>query len=86
MEDKKLHTITITEQKNLCITAVKQVDFSTVEKLLITLLSGSTIAIYGSGLKISSFSVDTGVLCASGRVDSIKYSGEKLSLLKRLTK
>lgn len=86
MEDKKLHTVTITERKSVCITGVKEVENATTEKLNLLLVSGVRLSVLGVNLKINSFSVDSGVCSANGKIDNVKYAGEKMSILKRLTK
>ncbi len=86
MDDKKLHSVTIAERKSVCITGVKEVENATPEKLSLLLVSGARLTVLGGNLKINAFSADSGVCSANGKIDGVKYAGEKISLLKRLIK
>lgn len=84
--EKREHTLCLTERKRLCATCVKEVDGLSGEKILITLFNGERAALCGSGLKICAFSRQTGQLEVEGVINEVKYAGEKLSLLKKLIK
>lgn len=84
--EKREHTLCLTERKRLCATCVKEVDGLSGEKILITLFNGERAALCGSALKICAFSRQSGQLEVEGIINEIKYAGEKLPLLKKLIK
>lgn len=85
MEDNKNHSVCLEEQRRLTVNGVLSVDGFSEENITASLPSNK-LYINGEGLKILSFSKNTGVLNVDGTIYSIKYTKPKVSLIKRITK
>lgn len=82
---KKMHSITVENRKRVLMTGVDKVIASSAT--LITLYtSAGGLNIVGSDFKINSFNETDGSLNFEGNVNSLKYSGQKTSLLKKIFK
>lgn len=85
MDEKKTETLTVEQQKRLNMTGVVSVDgFS--ERAVHATLGAGRMLISGENLKVLAFSKTTGNLSVDGRIDSVKFSGGKQPLVKRLFK
>lgn len=81
MEEKKKdvqkpNKITICNQTDLTINGISKV-LSSTEKLISVIINGKTIAVEGENMSVSELNIETGVLIASGKILSIKYTSEK---------
>lgn len=71
------HSVSLRGRNELSVSAVEDVD-SFDECEIIALTSAGELDIKGEGLKILSFSTQTGQLKVSGeRIDALTYTGEK---------
>ena len=86
MEDKNLHTVQIDGQKRICVTAVKEVESVTDEKISLLLFSDKRLTITGQSLKMGGFSKQNATFVADGIVFEVKYGYKKGSLIKKLLK
>ena len=86
MEQTQNHILTLSSQKQITVTAVKQVITVTDEKIILQLLSGVFLTLSGKNLKLGNFSASTGAFSASGSFFSVKYGQEKTSFVKRILK
>jgi len=87
MEHKEIyskpHAFSLENREKGAVTGVSKVIAASDSALsLETGQGGLTIA--GSGIKIEKYDVETGALTFSGAVSSIKYTGAKVPLLKRI--
>ena len=81
MEEKKQEVqkpskITICNQNDLTINGISKV-LSSTEKLISVIINGKTVAVEGENLSVSELNIETGILVASGKILSIKYTTEK---------
>lgn len=72
-------------RKRLSMTGVETVDGFTEQVLKLT-VSGSKVAVNGSGIKITAFNKATGTLTADGEFHEIRYLSKKAPIVKRLFK
>jgi len=85
MEENKLQTLTVEQQKKLTMTGVVSVDGFNEETVTVTLNEGR-MQILGEGLKVLAFSKTTGNLIIDGKIITIKFALKKQPLVKRLLK
>ena len=89
MEEKKefdkSSKIVICNQESINITGISKV-ISSTEKLIAVVVNGRTLAIEGDNLTVNELNVQTGVLSADGKINSLKYTTEKQKdgILKRI--
>ena len=81
MEEKKQEVqkpskITICNQNDLTINGISKV-LSITEKHISVIINGKTVAVEGENLSVSELNIETGILVASGKILSIKYTTEK---------
>lgn len=86
MEEKTLHTVQIDAQKRVCVTAVKEVESVTDEKISLLLLNDKRLIIIGQSLKMGGFSKQNLTFVADGVILELKYGYKKGSLLKKILK
>ena len=79
------NTLTLENRNKLSISGVESVDGFT-DQFINLCVSGSRLKILGENLKISTFNKSTGNFLAEGTINEIKFSGKKLSLIKRVLK
>lgn len=84
-EQKKNHSICIENRSSLNLSGINEV-ISSCETELCLVSSYGEMIIDGKDFKITEFNADKGVLTATGNVDSIRYKGAKVSLIKRIFK
>ncbi len=70
---KKPHSITLDERKILKATGIADVEGFDETKIY-AMLEGTAFTICGKGLKVISFSAESGNLQVEGEIDSITYS------------
>ena len=86
MDDKSLHTVQIDGQKRICVTAVKEVESVTDEKISLLLFNDKRLIVTGQLLKMGGFSKQNATFVAEGLVVEVKYGYKKGSLIKKLLK
>lgn len=79
------HKIEIVGKKRISLNQVSDVKAFNDEKIML-LLNDSTLAITGSGLKITQFDKATGSFIADGKIFSVTYDYKKQAILKRIFK
>lgn len=84
-EIQKQSKIVVCNQSDISISGISKV-ISSTEKLISVVINEKVVAIEGENLTVSELNVETGVLMASGKIVSIKYTTEKQkdSLIKRI--
>ena len=81
----KGHKVVLENRNNLCITGIDKVDnVSPTHFSCITM--NTKMHIEGQDMQVVKLDVEQGVVEITGQIDSIRYSGEKKSLIKRLFK
>jgi formylmethanofuran dehydrogenase subunit C len=85
MEENKLQTLTIEQQKRLTMSGVISVDGFNEQTVTVTLNEGR-MQINGDGLKVLAFSKTTGNLSIDGKIYTVKFALKKQPLMKRLLK
>lgn len=85
MDEKKIETLVIEQQKRLTMTGVLSVDSFSCDSIIASINSGR-LQIYGQGLKILAFSKQSGSLSVDGQINTVKYGGKKIPFLKRLSR
>ena len=83
--ESKLHSLTLEEQNRLNLTGILNVD-SFNEKEVCLKLAENTLHITGANLNVEKLNVEEGTLSILGEINTIKYSGAKQSLIKRIFK
>lgn len=74
MEEKKIQTLTLEQQKKLNMTAVEEVkSFSDTRIVLVSM--GKSVIISGTGLKIDNFSKTSGQFSMTGLITQIRFGG-----------
>lgn len=86
MDEKRLHSVQIDDQRRICITAVSEVESITDEKISLLLVGDKKLIIIGQSLKMGGFSKQNATFVADGIILEIKYGYKKGSLLKKLLK
>ncbi len=86
MEDNKLHSVTIENQRKITVSQVSEVDGISSECIKLTLVSGKKMMISGANLKMGAFSKQNGCFWAEGTVSEVKYVGAKTPFIKKLLK
>lgn len=81
-----MEKIVIDKRNRLEISLAKEIDEYGEKNMKVTLSDGVKLAIFGSGLKIISFSKESGTLIASGEITEIKYLKKPISFVKRVFK
>lgn len=76
------HGITMRERKNMTVTGVSEI-VSFDESCVILDVADCRLSIEGSGLKIESFSNDSGDVQITGLIDSVIYSGKTQTQYRR---
>lgn len=79
------HSATVTDRKKLAMTGVAKVDGATDGEIVLTTALGRLV-VTGSELKIAKFDDTDGNLTLGGNIDAIKYTANKLPLVKRIFK
>lgn len=79
------HSLNMTDRKKASMTGVTRVDGATETEISLTTCMGR-LTVTGSALKIVKFDELDGNLAICGNIDSIKYAGAKVPLLKRIFK
>ena len=72
---KDVHQITLTQKKEVVVTAVEGVLSFSESKIALSLIGGGKLFVAGSGLKIAGFSKENGLFSASGTLTGISYGG-----------
>lgn len=83
MEEPRLMTALIEQQKKITVTGVESVDSFSPEQISLT-LDGGRAVIAGEGLKIVDFSKMSGRFAATGTITGIRFGKKKEKLAKRL--
>lgn len=90
MEEKKHENptptkIVICNQSTISLNGISKV-ISSTEKLISVVMNGKVMAIEGEDLTVNELNVETGILTANGKVNSLKFTTEKQkdSLIKRI--
>ena len=84
-EQKKNHSLCIENRASLNLSGINEV-ISSCETELCLVSSFGEMTITGKDFKIIKFNAEESVLIASGAVDSVKYKGAKVPLIKRIFK
>ena len=82
---KELDKLNLEGRKRLTMTGVEVVDEFSEQSIFLS-VSGNKVVVKGQGIKITSFNKSSGVLCAEGTFDEIKYNQKKTSFFKRIFK
>ncbi len=93
MKDEKIinntkftsHSVNMTDRKKAVMTGVSKVDGATETQIDLTTALGRLI-VTGTALKIAKFDDADGNLTLTGNIDSIKYVGARVPLIKRIFK
>lgn len=76
--EKTKHTVTLLEQKNIKVTGVDSV--TSFDDLEISLMIGETkMTIEGHDLHIGELSLESGRVCADGRITGVYYEDQEKS-------
>ena len=84
-EVEKQSKIVICNRETLSVTGISKV-ISSTDKLISVIINGKTMAIEGENLTVNELNLQTGILNASGKISSLKYTAEKQKdgLIKRI--
>ncbi|MCM1439420.1 MAG: hypothetical protein NC131_09520 [Roseburia sp.] len=85
MEQSEGHVISIENRKRLTATQIQAVEAFSSSQLVLS-YAGGRIIIYGSEMKITSFSKSTGSFSASGLFTAVKYAQKGTGLRQKLFK
>ncbi len=81
------HNLVVENQKRLSASSVAEVNGFSDKEIMLTLVGGKKITIFGQGLKITNFQKQSGNFIADGEILKITYHGNKSgSFFKRLVK
>ena len=83
MEDAKLQTALIEQQKKITMTGVESVDAFSDRQIALTLDNGKAV-IAGENLKIINFAKSTGNFSAVGKISGVRFVSKQEKLSKRL--
>ena len=83
MEEAKVQTVLIEQQKKITMTGVLSVDSFTAQQISLTLDNGRA-SIAGDDLKIIAFTKANGNFAASGKISGVRFLSKKEKLTKRL--
>lgn len=83
MDETRLMTALIEQQKKITVTGVESVDSFSPQQITIT-LEGGRAQISGEGLKITDFSKTSGKFAAVGEIAGVRFFKKKEKLGKRL--
>ena len=83
MEETKLQTALIEQQKKITISGVESVDAFSPRQISLTLDNGKAV-IVGDNLKIVNFSKSNGNFAAVGKIGGIRFAAKQEKLSKRL--
>lgn len=72
-ERQKLHTLSLTDRKLLCVTGVSELIAFDEETVLLG-IGDTQLSIGGSGLSVTRLSLESGEIDVSGRIDSVVYA------------
>ncbi len=86
MEDNKLHSVTVENQRKIIVSQVSEVDGISSECIKLTLVSGKKMVISGANLKMGAFSKQNGCFWAEGLIGEVKYVGAKTPFIKKILK
>ena len=81
----RVHELKILNRDHGFLSGIEKV-VSSCETYLVLVSSCGNLRIDGEKLKINKYDVESGTLDFEGKVNSVKYSGEQKSLLKRIFK
>ena len=85
MENPRIHSLMLEEQKKLSLTGILNVE-SFNEKEVYLKLADNMLNITGANLNVEKLNVEDGTLTVMGEIGTIRYSGARQSLLKRIFK
>lgn len=81
------HNLVVENQKRLSASSVAEVNGFSDKEIILTLVGGKKITIFGQRLKITNFQKQSGNFVADGEILKITYHGNKSgSFFKRLVK
>ena len=80
---KRNHAVNLENREKGFITGVEKVVSSNDTQLSLETSAGG-LTVVGSELKINKFDAESGALAFLGSVNALKYSGAKVSFLKRI--
>lgn len=81
------HNLVVENQKTLSANSVAEVNGFSDKEILLTLVGGQKITVYGQELKISNFQKQSGAFVAEGEINKIVYHGKpSANFFKRLVK
>jgi len=83
--ENNVQTLVLEDRSRLAVSGVRGVDGFTEERIVLS-LDGGKLTVVGEKLKIRSFSEGTGAFCCEGTVTSLKFSGGKMPMIRRLFK
>lgn len=83
MEEAKLQTALIEQQKKITVTGVESVDSFSAQQISLTLDNGKAV-VSGENLKIVNFSKSNGNFSAVGKIAGIRFIEKKQKIVKRL--
>lgn len=83
MEEAKLQTALIEQQKKISMTGVESVDAFSDRQISLTLDNGKAV-IAGENLKIINFSKSNGNFSAVGKISGVRFVSKQEKLSKRL--
>lgn len=83
MDEAKLQTALIEQQKRITITGVESVDSFSAQQISLTLDNGKAV-VSGENLKIVNFSKSNGNFSAVGKITGIRFAEKKQKIVKRL--
>lgn len=81
-----LSALTVEEQKKTHVSGVLEVLGFNEREVRLKLKNGNGMTFIGEGLKIGGFNKESGNFCLDGKIFTIKYSGVKENLLKKVFK
>lgn len=79
-----MQKIEINDKKAISASEVKDVSAFSEKEIKLVLLSGKQLFITGAGLKISGFDKGRGEFLAEGDIMSVRFSGAKENIVKRI--
>ncbi len=83
MDEARVQSTLIEQQKKITITAVESVDAFSAQQITLTLDNGRAF-ITGDDLKIVQFSKSDGNFSATGKISGVRFGSKHVKLTKRL--
>lgn len=81
------HNLIIENQKRLSASSVAEVNGFSDKEILLTLVGGKRVTVFGQGLKIANFQKQSGAFVAEGEISKVVYQAKSsASFFKRLVK